>query len=225
MILTKWQHLWKISSDIKMKIKEFITNVWSKIKISKIYIYSPLIITFLFAIYNRVVGFLKESLWHESISIYYLLLLSIKTIIIVYIYKSKNRTKDKLIFRLTKVLLILLNILLIVPIVLMIFNQRIVQISLILSIAIALYVTIKTVKVIMVAIKKRKESDLLVRELRIIDLMDVILSILTLQNTLITVNSDGFDPGLFYLTIGSSIAGLIINLVFIFLLRQNRDKK
>ena len=213
-----------MSSVIKMKIKESISNIWSRVKNSKRLTISSLVITVLFAIYNRIVGVIKESLWHESISIYYLLLVSIKAIIIIYIYKSKERTKDKLIFRLTKALLIVLNILLVVPIVLMIFNRRIVQISLVLSIAIAAYVTLKTVKVIIAFVKNRKENDILLKELRVIDIMDVVLSILTLQSTLIAVNSVEFDPGLFYLTIGSSIAGLLINLVLIILLRQKRDK-
>lgn len=207
-----------------MKIKESISNIWSRVKNSKILTISPLVMTMLFAIYNRIVGVIKESLWHESISIYYLLLVSIKAIIIIYIYKSKERTKDKLIFRLTKALLIILNILLVVPIVLMIFNRRIVQISVTLSIAIAAYVTLKTVKVIINFVKNRKENDILLKELRVIDIMDVVLSILTLQSTLIAVNSVEFDPSLFYLTIGSSIAGLLINLVLIILLRQKRDK-
>ena len=94
--------------------------------------------------------------------------------------------------------------------------------SLILSIAIALYVTIKTTKVIINFIKKRKEIDILFKQLRLIDLIDVVVSVLTLQNTLIAVNSDGYDFGIYYLTISSSIIGLLINMMFTLKLTYNQ---
>lgn len=178
--------------------------------------------TVLFSIYNRIVGIVKESLWHETISIYYLVLVIVKSIILIYIHKSINRNKDLVVFRVVKVLLIILNLLLIVPISLMVLNKRLVEMSLILSIAVALYVTIKTSKVIISFVKKRKEEDILLKELKVIDLMDVVVSILTLQNTLISVNSTGFDEGLYYLTIGSSFVGFAINLLLVFMLRSKK---
>lgn len=178
--------------------------------------------TVLFSIYNRIVGIVKESLWHETISIYYLVLVIVKSIILIYIHKSIDRNKDLLVFRVVKVLLIILNLLLIVPISLMVLNKRLVEMSLILSIAVALYVTIKTTKVIISFVKKRKEEDILLKELKVIDLMDVVVSILTLQNTLISVNSTGFDEGLYYLTIGSSFVGFVINLLLVFMLRSKK---
>lgn len=178
--------------------------------------------TVLFSIYNRIVGIVKESLWHETISIYYLVLVIVKSIILIYMHKSIDRNKDLVVFRVVKVLLIILNLLLIVPISLMVLNKRLVEMSLILSIAVALYVTIKTTKVIISFVKKRKEEDILLKELKVIDLMDVVVSILTLQNTLISVNSTGFDEGLYYLTIGSSFVGFAINLLLVFMLRSKK---
>ena len=68
-------------------------------------------------------------------------------------------------------------------------DKRLVDMTLILSIAIALYVTIKT----SVAITQFVKS----KELRTINLMDVTVSILTLINTLISVNTTEFDIGLY----------------------------
>lgn len=68
-------------------------------------------------------------------------------------------------------------------------DKRLVDMTLILSIAIALYVTIKT----SVAITQFVKS----KELRIINLMDVTVSILTLTNALISVNTTEFDIGLY----------------------------
>lgn len=206
-----------------MKIKETYKNISSKIRErKKLIVIISLIFTILFALYNRIIGAINKSLWHESISIYYFILVLIKSIILIYISKSKNRSKDKIIFYLTKTLLFLLNISLIIPIVLMILNKRIVKISFIFSIVIALYVTIKTTKSIVLFIKRRKEKDVLLKELKVIDLIDSVISILTLQNTLISINSNEISLELHYITFISSFLGLIFNLYLIINLKIYR---
>lgn len=206
-----------------MKIKESFINLKEKIKRQEnILNIVSLVLTLLFSFYNRIIGAIKESLWHESISIYYFVLVVIKAIIVIYKLKSKDRTKDVLIFKVTKCLLLLLNTLLIVPIVLMIFNKRLVEISFVFSLVIALYVTLKTIKSITNYIKNKKE-DTLTKELKVIELTDCVVSILTLQNTLIAINSDGFDEGLYYLCIISSITGFIFNIFIIIVLKNKKD--
>ena len=130
----------------------------------------------------------------------------------------KNETK---VFILIKILLIILNTLLIVPITLLVFNNRIVEMTLIPSIAIALYVTIKTTVVIIQYIKRKQEDSILIGELRTINLMDVTVSILTLMNTLIAVNSTEFDIGLYYLTIAVSVVGFAVNIYLLTRLKHN----
>ena len=206
-----------------MKIKESFINLKEKIKRQEnILNIVSLVLTLLFSFYNRIIGAIKESLWHESISIYYFVLVVIKAIIVIYKLKSKDRTKDVLIFKVTKCLLLLLNVLLIVPIVLMIFNKRLVEISFVFSLVIALYVTLKTIKSITNYIKNKKE-DTLTKELKVIELTDFVVSILTLQNTLIAINSDGFDEGLYYLCIISSITGFVFNIFIIIVLKNKKD--
>ena len=206
-----------------MKIKKSFIKIKNEIKKrKKLIIILSLVLTLLFSIYNRIIGAIKESLWHESISIYYFILIFIKSIILIYIQKSKERKKDIVVFKITKALLIILNILLIVPITLLVLNKRLVQMSLVFSIVIALYVTIKTTKSIVNFIKQRKSNDILLKELKIIDLTDTIVSILTLQNTLIAVNGE-FDQQMYYLTISSSLIGFIFNMFII--IKMKIDKK
>lgn len=181
------------------------------------------IFTLLFAIYNRIVGIFNESLWNESVSIYYFALTIIKSIILISYYKQTNIENQKRIFQVTKVLLFISNLLMIVPLILMIINKRMVEASLIFSIGIALYVTIKTTISIIRFFKKETCDSILLKQIKTIDLIDVVFSILTLQNTLISVNSSEFDIGLYYLTIVSSIVGLIIN--FYLILRMNINEK
>ena len=204
-----------------MKVKELFNKIKGEInKREKLFVIISILTTLFFSLYNRILGIYNKSIWHESISIYYFVLVIIKAIIIIYINKSKQRKNDVKIFTITKVLLFLLNLSMTGPVILMILNKRLVEMNLILSIAIALYVTINTTLGIINYVKKRKEKDILIRELNTIDLMDIVLSILTLQNTLIAVNSTGFDPGVYVLSIISSIAGILINLFLIIRLKK-----
>lgn len=205
-----------------MKIKDYYlkNKNTSQENRKRIYIYS-LIFTLAFSIFNRILGIVKKSIWHETISIYYFMLVIIRGILILYIYKSKTKEKEILIYRFIKVLLVVLNILLIFPIVLIIMNKRVVEMTLIPSIAVALYVTVKTSVTITQFIQKRKEENILFRELRIINLIDVTVSILTLTNTLIAVNSTEFDIGMYYLTIAVSIVGFALNIFLLTRLREH----
>ena len=76
-------------------------------------------------------------------------------------------------------------------------DKRLVDMTLISSIAIALYVTIKTSVAITQFVKRRNNDNILFKELRTIHLMDVTVSILTLTNALISVNTTEFDIGLY----------------------------
>lgn len=205
-----------------MRIKDYYLKTKNFIDVNrkKIYIYS-LLFTLLFSIFNRILGVVKGSIWHETISVYYLILVIIKGILIFYIYKSIKKEKQIIVYRFIKVLLVILNTSLIIPIILIIMNKRVVEMTLISSIVVALYVTIKTVVTIIQFIKKRKEENILFTELRTINLMDVTVSILTLTNTLIAVNSDDYDISMYYLTIAVCIVGFVVN---IFLLTSLKEK-
>lgn len=204
-----------------MKFNEFCSKfkeVFDKNQ-KNIYIVS-LIITLLFSILNRILGILKHSIWHETISIYYFILVIIKGILVIFIFKNVSKEKEVKIYGIIKLFLIILNIFLIIPIFLLIMDKRVVEMTLIPSIAIALYVTIKTSVVITQFIKKRKNESPLFKELRTINLMDVVVSILTLTNTLISVNTTTFDIGLYYLTIIVSIVGYVVNIFLLTILKK-----
>lgn len=216
-----------------MKTKNWIL----KLKNDKIYrqhffVFASMICSFSFAIYNGVIGFLLKSAWHESICIYYILLLFIKLIIFIQLKKNtensslraKKKIKNAFIF--TSILLFFVNLSLFAPIILMILNKRMVHFSLIFSIAIAAYTTYKIILAIIHFIKYKTNTNLMIKERKTIQLIEAIVSILTLQNTLIAVNSAQFTQKLFILTIFSSLLGLFFILfltmdMFIKALKQN----
>ena len=59
----------------------------------------------------------------------------------------------------------------------------------------------------------------MLKELKVIDLTDVVVSILTLQNTLIAVNGE-FDQDMYYLTIASSVVGFLVNMFLIISMKK-----
>ena len=100
------------------------------------------------------------------------------------------RARNK-VYLISAVLLFILNQSLVVPVSLLVLLQKPVELSLIPAIAMAAYTTYKIVMA-SVNLKKRKKSEnRLVRLLRTINFIDALVSILTLQNTLIMVNMQG----------------------------------
>ncbi|MCC8131422.1 MAG: hypothetical protein LUC38_07315 [Oscillospiraceae bacterium] len=152
-------------------------------------------ITALFAIYNGYLGIAQSSLWHGSIAGYYIILAVIRKIILLSDRKirrmesGKNEARMKT-FRISSAFLMLLNIALICPIALMVMFEKPVNIGMIPAIAMAAYTTYK---IVMASVnfgskKKKLSGNILISELRAISLIDAIVSVMSLQNTLIMVN-------------------------------------
>ncbi|MBQ1772477.1 MAG: hypothetical protein II000_11115 [Clostridia bacterium] len=150
--------------------------------------------TVIFAFYNGFLGIYHSSIWHGSISAYYIVLAFLRAMIIasnkrISLHTGKKKAIQKA-YLTASVLLLVLNVSLIVPISLMVLMQKPVNLTLIPAIIMASYTTYR---VIMAAIHLKKRaisSNILVRLLRTINFIDALVSVLTLQNTLIMVNAN-----------------------------------
>lgn len=175
--------------------------------------WASLCLTLIFAAYHGFLGLNLSSLWHGSICVYYLLLMFIRGIVLLTNHAAGTKNPDtqrlwrQRAFSASSAMLIVLNFALIVPVSLMVRMEKPVNMGLTPAIAIAAYTTCK----ITLAIANMRRSGahpLLIRELRTINLIDALVAILTLQNTLIMVNSTaGEETGMITLTAVSS--GLI----------------
>jgi hypothetical protein len=87
--------------------------------------------------------------------------------------------------------MLLLNVSLIVPVSLMVMLQKPVSMTFIPAIAMASYTTYKVTMAAVNLKRRRKSADRLIRLLRTISFIDALVSILTLQNTLIMVMAKG----------------------------------
>ena len=79
-----------------MKVKDWILKIKSNsdYRDALMFVIST-IMTLAFAIYNRILGAVNKSIWHESIGLYYLLLLIIKLIIVLTQKDAKKRTFER----------------------------------------------------------------------------------------------------------------------------------
>ena len=203
-----------------MNIKHYFQNKENRLNFT---IICSFLITLVFVLFNGFLGLYEHSFWHGSVCFYYLILLSVKAIIIVCEQKIKNNDENqknitrKKFFLSTSILLFIINLSLIAPITLMVLNQKVVNIGLISAITIAAYTTYKVIISIFNYTKNRKSSNLSYRQIRTINLIDAILSILTLQNTLILVNGGSGSDSMLILSAISSFVGFAI-IIFISIL-------
>lgn len=168
-----------------------------------------------FALFNGYLGIFRHSVWSGGIFVYYLLLLSVRGIIIAAEKRVRNESDEikersrKKTFIATSVILFLISIALVVPVSLMVLKQKEVNIGLIPAITVAAYTTYKVTFSIINYVRNRKNKNLSLRQIRTINLIDATLSVLTLQNTLIMVNGGSSDYSMTVLSAVSSLVGII----------------
>ena len=170
---------------------------------------SRIIIGLIYSLYNAITGLVLGSLWHTCIAVYYTLLLTIKCILFICLKKQKDKEMSTIIFISTSCLMFLISLSLVIPIILMIINERPVSFPLEVAIGIAAYTTYKVTVAVIGFVKRGLSKNLLVSEIATIGVIEAIVSVLTLQNTLITVNGGAEDSGLTILSAISSAVGLI----------------
>ncbi len=151
-----------------------------------------LVMTVVFALYNAFLGAYHSSLWYGTVSAYYLIMSVLRGYIVLSDKRIARRGRGeqarKKAYLISSVLLLILNVSMAVPVSLLVMRQKPVNMTLIPAIAMAAYTTYK---IVMASdnLKRLKRSDnSLVRLLRTIGFADALMSILTLQNTLIMVN-------------------------------------
>lgn len=176
--------------------------------------------TVLFALYNGFLGIFRLSVWHGSICVFYLVLVAVRGMILLTEKKNVNRSERERVlhrhktFKISSVVLLMLNLALILPISLMVIFEKPISIGLIPAIAMAAYTTYK-ITMAFIHMRKQKSnsySNVSITELRVINFIDALVSVLTLQNTLIMVNqaNSGTDDMLILSAVSSAVIYVII---------------
>jgi hypothetical protein len=194
-------------AKITNKIKNF--NEYKDEKHLSLYIST--FIALIFSIYNLYLGIKYNLIWNLTISAYYLLLLGSKTIISLHNFKveKKGISYSFTIFVFVSILCLLITLVMIGPAVLMIHFERNVNVGTIAAISIATYTFYKLGVSIYGYSKYKKDKNLFKLQVFIINLLGALVSILTLQNTLISVFSDN-EETLNKMNILTTISSILI---------------
>lgn len=179
--------------------------------------FGSLAVTAIFALYNGFLGVYHASLWHGTSCVYYLVLVLLRGVIILAEKRNARRSDrarfQKRLYIASAVLLLLLNVCLVVPVTLMVVRQKPVDLSLIPAIAMAAYTTYKVVMASVNLKRRKRSSNELIRLLRTISFIDALVSILSLQNTLLMVSTKGESVEMFHLSAITSAAIMLAVLV------------
>ena len=147
-----------------------------------------------FTVFNVVLGIIYKSVWNISISVYYVLLAIVRGIVVHSQRKvsvadnQKKQEQYKRIYFKTHILMIFMDMCLIAPIAYMVIGERSYEYGLIPAIAMAAYTTYRITMGIINLGKSRKQENILIKELRTVNLQDSLVAVLTLQNALIIAN-------------------------------------
>ena len=172
-----------------------------------------LAMTVVFALYNGFLGVLHSSLWYGTICVYYIVLTGLRGVIIAARKRlapadGREDAGNKA-YLLAAALLLLLNLSLVIPVSLMVRQQKPVSLTLIPAIAMAAYTTYKVIMASINLKRRNRSADSLIRLLRTIGFIDALVSILVLQNTLIMVNTNGEDGEMLPFTAITSAAVMV----------------
>lgn len=167
-----------------------------------------MIITLFFAIYNFIIGLIYNYIWIISVSIYYLLLTIIRIYIeIIYLKKKDNKVHHII----QSIVLLLINISLLLPIYLLVLNQKQVNNNSIMAITVATYTTYKIINSVL-NYKKAQNENNTIKIIRTISLLDALFAILNLQNTLV-VTFGQIEEMIILISISSFLIALLMIII------------
>ena len=167
-----------------------------------------MIITLFFAIYNFIMGLIYNYIWNISVSIYYLLLTIIRIYIeIIYLKKKDNKVHHII----QSIVLLLINISLLLPISLLVLNQKQVNNNSIMAITVATYTTYKIINSVL-NYKKAQNENNTIKIIRTISLLDALFAILNLQNILV-VTFGQIEEMIILISISSFLIALLMIII------------
>ena len=195
-------------------IKEVIKKLKNDYnKRTVIFSFLSVLATICFTVYNGTLGFIFESTRHISIFAYYVFLLLIKGLLVFGISNKKTRSNQLLVVYITFIMLIVMTIAMMAPAVLLVLDKRTYNLGLIPSIASAAYTTY-SITMSIVNMKKAKNTDSpIIKQIRLVNIVNTLMSILVLQNTLILANG-GYTDSMKQLSMISSV-GIIVLIIII----------
>lgn len=170
-------------------MKRLLEEKLGETKEKRVALYISVVATAAFTVYNFYLAFVHQTTWNLWVAIYYLCLMATQgmSLTISKLSSGKKGEIPLVAFIAASSLNILLLLLMIGPAILMLLNKRVVTLGKIPAIAIAAYTAYKVTMTILDFAKRKKNQTLLASQIRAAKVASSIMSILTLQNTLVLV--------------------------------------
>lgn len=203
------------------KIISFLEGMWKADYQFKTFFFSATsaLIGIGFTIFNAVLGIAYRSVWNGTISVYYVLLAIVRGTIVFAQkkYGEEDLGSKRKVYISTHIVMIFMDLCLIAPIAFMVLGERTYAFGLIPAITMAAYTTYRVTMSIMQFVPSRKQDNILVKELRVINLQDVLVAVLSLQNALIIANGSSAES---MLTLTGWTSGAIWLLIVFFTVKS-----
>lgn len=189
-------------------------------------------VTAAFAVYSVFLGVSTGGAWFYGIGVYYFLLTCARAAILISEVKNlrepcehKKIKREKRTFRRVAVFTFLIDLCVGVPIALMVLGKKRVNAGTIAAITTAVYTTYKITAAIVRFVKsKKREERPCIRQLRQIGVSDALVSVLSLQNTLISVFSQADEARRLFALSAVSSAAIFMLLIFFSVLFYSRGR-
>ena len=190
------------------------------------------IVTAAFAAYNVFLGMRTGGAWFYHIGVYYALLTCARAAILLSEAKNlreqneENKIiREKRTFRRVAVFTILIDLCIAAPIAMMTLGKKNVNAGTIAAITMAAYTTYKiTAAVVRFNKAKSRAERPCIKQLRQIGVSDALVSVLSLQNTLISVFSQGDEARTMFTLSCVSSAAIYVCLIAISLVFYMRER-
>lgn len=191
------------------------------------------IVTAAFAAYNVFLGIRTGGAWFYGIGVYYSLLTCARSAILLSEAKNlheqneeKKITREKRTFSRVAAFIVLIDLCVAAPIAMMVLGKKHVSAGTIAAITMAAYTTYKIAAAITRFNKARHRSDRPgIKQLRQIGVSDALVSVLSLQNTLISVFSQGEEAQKMFTLSAVSSAAIYVCLITLSVLFYARERK
>lgn len=179
----------------------------------KVSLIFSLMVSIVYTIFKLISGIILKSIWFITFGLYYLLLVVLRANLMKYVLEDKNNLQDEYFkYRNTAAILLFANVL-ITAIILIIVNQKIMNIyPEWLAIATSVYTFYLIFNSIFTLIKYRKYKSPLISSSKIINVVTSLVSLITLEIVLIPTFGDGniafFD--IMIMSTGGIVAVIIV---------------
>ena len=186
----------------------------------------------LFSGFNAYMGIANRSIWYGALAGFYIALAFLRGGVLAY-HKSKIGKKIQndeyvkaKVYRNSGIITLILNFALSAAIAQMIFSDAHFTYMGLTIFAYAAYAFYKITISIIALIKAHKQTDLTVRAIRNINLVDALVSILALQTALLTTFSeDGINVSLFNTVTGIIVSVLSVSIGIYMIVSANKTMK